>query len=538
MTPISRNDQHITAEEHVARGRSAMHEMRFTDAIADFRCACKLSPENPALWMRLAEACWRVEKYGEVICAVDRALQIRPESAMAHDILGCAYLELSRSESFEFIKDAEASFRKAIKLKPDFFEAHTRLADTLVAIGEYQEAVESYRRALDLAPSYLHAVTGAAIVFERLGKIDDARAILAHVIEKGIDSISLALAYTAISCNTGEENRAIALLEQLLGDQTNDRNMRMQGHFMLGKIHDANENFDTAFRHYRAANALNPGIFDATASDHAFKTVAIAFDEAMQAGRPRASNHCQIPVFIVGMPRSGTTLVEQILSTHPQIHGAGELLHIGELTKLLPGLTGVPWPECIGHVGCKTLDKLADEHLNWLSGLANGKARVTDKLPHNFRWLGLIDLLFPNARIIHCQRDPLDNCLSIYFQPFTVNHAYASDLQHLGIYYRQYERMMAHWRKTLRVPMFDLHYEAMVAKPEQCARELVEFCELEWDDRCLRFYESGRAVATHSYDQVRQPIYTKSVARWKHYEKYLEPLRQGLGYVEPTDFGR
>jgi hypothetical protein len=196
---------------------------------------------------------------------------------------------------------------------------------------------------------------------------------------------------------------------------------------------------------------------------------------------------------------------------------------------------GEPWPQCVDRLDRKTLDKVAQEHLDWLGRLAQGKARVTDKMPHNFLALGLIDLLFPEARVIHCRRDPMDNCLSIYFQHFNGAHAYANNLEHLGIYYRQCERVMAHWRKVVRVPILDVRYEQMVEEPELSARRLVEFCGLEWDDRCLRFYETERVVSTPSYDQVRQPIYKKSVARWKLYEKYLEPLKRSLGRDETAD---
>ncbi len=204
------------------------------------------------------------------------------------------------------------------------------------------------------------------------------------------------------------------------------------------------------------------------------------------------------------------------------------MVRLSESKHALATLTGKPWPQCVNHLNRKILDDVAQEHLDWLGRLAHGKARVTDKMPHNFILLGLIDLLFPEARIIHCQRDPMDNCLSIYFQQFNTDHAYANELASLGSYYRQYERVMAHWRQTLSVPILDVRYEQTVAEAEQSARRIVAFCGLDWDDRCLRFHESGRLVSTPSYDQVRQPIYTKSVARWKHYEKYLEPLRQSL----------
>ena len=156
-------------------------------------------------------------------------------------------------------------------------------------------------------------------------------------------------------------------------------------------------------------------------------------------------------------------------------------------------------------------------------------------MPHNFRWLGLIDQLFPCAQVIHCMRDPMDNCLSIYFQKFNMHHGYSSDLGALGRYYRRYEALMAHWRNALRIPILDVRYEALVADQETMTRQLIEFCGLRWDERCLRFYESDRVVVTPSYDQVRQPVYKKSVARWKNYEKYLDPLKEGLGLRDDSD---
>ncbi|MDH3513718.1 MAG: sulfotransferase, partial [Gammaproteobacteria bacterium] len=431
--------------------------------------------------------------------------------------------------------EAETHYRKAVEVKPDFTEAHINLATTQRVQGKFPEALESYQRALMLAPDNPEAVGGAASMLERLGRFDEARAIMAPAIEQGINSISLALPYAAVSRYTGEKDQAVTLLEPMLADETNNRALRREGHFMLGKLYDSDKKYDEAFHHYQAANALDSAKFDIEGNGRAFDSLIGLFVEAPHHRRARASNRSRLPVFIVGMPRSGTTLTEQILASHPLVHGAGELRHMGDIRKSLPGLTGVPWPQCMDRLDRQLLDNIAQEHLERLARLGPGKARVTDKMPHNFLLLGLIDLLFPEARVIHCRRDPMDNCLSIYFQQFNEEHAYANNLEHLGLYYRQYERMMAHWRTVLRIPVLDIQYEEAVANPEQNARRLIEFCGLDWDDRCLRFYESDRVVNTPSYDQVRQPIYNKSVARWKRYEAHLEPLKRSLGYVEPVD---
>jgi hypothetical protein len=190
---------------------------------------------------------------------------------------------------------------------------------------------------------------------------------------------------------------------------------------------------------------------------------------------------------------------------------------------------GKAYPDCLETIGVEALDQLAAKHLARLESLVPGTARVTDKMPQNFINLGLIDLLFPGARVIHCVRDPLDTCLSIYFQPFMKHHDYATNLTHIGLYYREYRRLMAHWRTVLRVPLLDLRYEDLVENPVEKVRQLLDFCGLPWNDRCLRHHESGRIAKTFSYSQVRQPIYRTSVARWRRYEKHLGPLIEALG---------
>ena len=237
------------------------------------------------------------------------------------------------------------------------------------------------------------------------------------------------------------------------------------------------------------------------------------------------------PVFIVGMPRSGTSLTEQILASHPEVFGAGELNDINESIAKLPAMirNNNTYPGCIKDLNQEIADKLAQEYLTRLDSFSTEKKRITDKMPHNFVNLGLISLLFPEARIIHCLRDPRDTCLSLYFQDFGWIHPYATRLENLGNYYVQYKRLMKHWTSVLDTPILTIQYEDIISDQEHISRELVNFCGLDWHDDCLQFYASTRTVATASYDQVRQPIYKKSIGRWKNYEKHLDPLTMALG---------
>lgn len=183
---------------------------------------------------------------------------------------------------------------------------------------------------------------------------------------------------------------------------------------------------------------------------------------------------------------------------------------------------------CIHKLSESIANTLAQDYLTTLQAKSADAARVTDKMPHNFLCLGLISILFPKARIIHCRRNPLDTCLSVYFQYFNDGHAYSYDLAQIGSHYRDYERLMAHWRKVLDIQMLEINYEDIVTHPDEMIRKLVDFAGLEWDPRCLRFYESTRLVSTASYDQVRQPLHPKSIGRWKHYEQHLDPLKAAL----------
>ncbi len=230
------------------------------------------------------------------------------------------------------------------------------------------------------------------------------------------------------------------------------------------------------------------------------------------------------------MPRSGTTLVEQIIASHPQCFGADELPHIGAIAATLPGRlqTDHPYPQCAAMIDAPLARSLAEEYLEKLQAVGGDAKRVSDKMPANFIYLGLIALMFPRARVIHCRRDPLAVCLSIYFHRFAYGHGYAYDLGDIGVYYRQYRRLMQHWHEVLPLEICDVQYEELVADQASESRRLIDYCGLSWDDRCLEYHKNTRPVQTMSNWQVRQPIYTDSIQRWKHYEKHLDELKEML----------
>ncbi len=508
------------------------------EAVHCYRNLVRLRPDEAQIHRDFGVLLVSLRRWDEAISHYRHAIELKPDYADAHYELGNALLDADPSP-----KSAEQGaecFRQALCYKPDAPGIHLSLAMALTDMGRYDEADASYRRALHLKPDFPLAAAGLAMLLERKGDFEASYALLKPLVDAGTENIYVALSYAALAGRFDCRTQAVALLEGML-QQPRDGQQRVDGHFALGKLYDELQDYPRAFGHYQRANSLDSRKFDEKQHQRDFDMLIGVFSPERIRRRPRASNRSKLPVFIVGMPRSGTSLTEQILASHPLVYGAGELPDITNIASRLQADLGGsnPYPQCLDAVTDRNIDPIAQRHLDRLGRFARDAVRITDKMPHNFLYLGLIDLLFPGARIIHCLRDPVDTCLSIYVQPFNGHfnalHPYAHDLRDLGRYYRLYQRLMAHWTSVVRIPLMEFRYEELVDNQEAMSRRLVEFCELDWDDRCLRFHETARVVKTASHDQVRRPIYKKSVARWKNYEQFLGPLIDAL---EDRDTGQ
>jgi tetratricopeptide (TPR) repeat protein len=309
-------------------------------------------------------------------------------------------------------------------------------------------------------------------------------------------------------------------------------------HFALGKCHDDVGDYGEAFAHFAEANRRMRATlrYDASKTARQFEAVRHFFTaEKFRQLRPAQPDdaNVELPVFVLGMPRSGTTLVEQILSSHPKVHGAGELRELLSIcqqpTAALPGGNAAAYPDNLAQATPQTLAIWGADYLNRLRRLAPDARRITDKMPTNFFALGLIHLMLPGARIVHVRRDPLDTCLSNFFHNFNTRQEYTYDLRELGHYYTEYEKLMEHWRSVLPADSFiEVQYEDIVADLEGQARRLLDYCGLDWSDACLDFHRNTRDVRTASVMQVRQPLYRNSVQRWRNYAAFLGPLREAL----------
>jgi tetratricopeptide (TPR) repeat protein len=508
-------------------GNARGDQGRWTEAETWSRQAIRLNPRMAEAYNGLGAALWHQGKASEAIANYRTALAIDPKLPYAMVNLGNALREQGK------LAEAETLCRQAIAVNPAIAEAHNALGTILLNVGAVAEAVASFREALRLAPNRADIHHNLGHAYRDLGQFDDAKREYSAALRLNPGDVKIHYSLSLIQRFRPEDQSTVEELEAAAARNNLPALERRQLHFTLGKAYDDLGQYDRAFSHYHEANELARPDFD--------RQQFVRLVERMEAWFPKSrfaagaggdsGSPSQLPVFIVGMPRSGTTLVEQIIASHPQVYGCGELADTDVMANELWGdrLSGPAVPSPPLDLQPQRLAQLAEAYLQRRRAVCGNALRITSKMPTNFFHLGLIALLFPKARVIHCRRDPLDTCLSCYFSDFKKSPPYHYRLEDVGFYYRLYLRLMDHWRAALPLAMLEVQYEELVGRCEELSRRMIDFCGLAWDDRCLRYYESRRPVQTSSVWQVRQPIYTTSINRWKHYVKHLEPLLRALG---------
>ena len=523
-----------------------------TDLAIDlYRRLLRRHPAIPIAHNSLGNLLQERDRWQEAIACYEAALAHDPRYTSAHFNLGRALLHMN-----DLVR-AEHCLRQAAALAPNDAQVRSRLARALVEQGRQDEALAETLRSVELDPDSAEIRNDAGVVYSNIGDFDTAREHYrtALALDPGFAKAALNLAKSKRFTAEHDEDEDRIRAATRHGDA--DRHTQRDLHLALGKVHDDRGEWETAFSHYERANRP----FTEAAARQTDEWLGLmdrmraVFDAGWFAARPSAAEDDPTPVFIVGMPRSGTSLIEQCLAAHPAVHGAGELSAILRLAtetaaragaKADPSRTGVvsmkaasrpgveaSYPECVRALPAAQIAALGERYLGHLRALAPGAARVADKLPGNFLHLGFIATILPGAMMIHCRRDPLDNAISLYFTDFMVGHEYSNDLRAIGRQIRGMRALMTHWEAVLGERLLTLDYEALVADPEPFVRRMVAHVGIEWDDACLRPHEVARTVRTASAWQVRQPVYRRSAGRAQRYQRFLGPLREGLGESAP-----
>jgi tetratricopeptide (TPR) repeat protein len=507
---------------------------RFDDALKAAERAHDLVPDEP---LALAELgyCRRLLGRGDAIECLRRASELAPGVADFHSWLADAYWDTHRHP-----RQAVASYRRAFELEPDSPQRMIRYAGILAATGRVDEAAPIFDRAIERAPNSLEVWIARARFAQIMGQQDEAKDAWRRVIGIAPDSSDALVVLAAQFPEAVDEPMRLRAEELAVAPRVGSRSRR-QLHFALYSLDRHRGEPETAFEHLREANRLRREELIAQNRGYNWKSREIYFDRIIATFDRAFFKKCrgwgdpsERPIFILGMPRSGTTLCEQILASHSIVHGGGELEGIRTVARLLPPALArksekpgaFPWG--MERITQALVRRMAKHYLDETSPLAK-LPRITDKMPSNYVHVGLIHLLFPNARIVHCTRDPMDNALSCFEQNFSHPTSWAWDLDDIGHYYIQYRRLMTHWTAVLPVPMLEFSYEATVRDFEPAARRLIDFCGLDWEAACLDFHRTDRPVLTASKGQVRRPIYDSSIGKWRRFEAQLEPLRKAIG---------
>ncbi|HEY8749589.1 MAG TPA: sulfotransferase [Tepidisphaeraceae bacterium] len=476
----------------------------------------------------LAVAADRAIEAGRFREAVDlylQALTLHPAQPEWHYKLGVA----AHNSGLRDL--AGQHFTEATILAPHHPAPHQALGDWCRNGGDISGALQHTERAVAIAPNEPEVLVSRAWALAAAGRTAEAWALVEQLNATGYCPPKLAGLCGQIAASVNKEQSALNVLTNVSACSTLSPSDRRQVHFAAAKIFDRLGRYDEAFTHATAAHESNRRPYNPALMRNLVDRRIQYYTPRKLHDLPRASHGSRRPIFILGMPRAGTTLVEQILASHPQVYGAGELPLISELALSMaasdPG-SSFDFPECLDSLPLRGANQQAEKFLTHIASLNSTARFVIDKMPENFLFMGFIATMFPDCHVIHCVRDPLDTCLSCYMTDFTHGHEFAQDLDHLGDYYVQYRRLMAHWHDVLHYPMIEVRYEDVVFDLEAQARRLLEQLDLPWDPHCLEFHKNPRYVTTASLHQVRRPIYSESVGRWQHYEMHLSKLKASL----------
>lgn len=502
-----------------------LQQQEFNQAVKYLNQAIILAPAFADAHCNLGLALLGLEQCDNALIHFEKALQLKPDYAEAYYSFAKLYLHQ------QLFTESEHYIHKAILNNPQQIEFYILLAEIYHGQGNDTQALLYLDQALSMDPTLSSLYLSKGNILMEMGEITKAEDQFLKVASDPAIDVRVSAHYCLVQLRRiKSDNSSLRNLLSIIDNPQNLSPSQLEYlYFALGKCYDDLGEWAKAFEYFTEGcrfKRQRTTYHIAQQIQFTDKLINYFTHETIKYLQPFA-NPSILPIFIVGMPRSGSTLVEQIISSHPQVYGAGELKYLNDLIQwsVKNHQTTMYYPENILQLSPEICRAITDKYISYLQRFSHDAIRITDKMPHNYIAIGLIHALFPNAKIIHVKRNPIDTCLSCYTKLFTHGQLYSYDLIELAQYYQCYERIMNHWRHLLPADAWlDIEYEDMVNNVEAEAKRLIEFCGLSWDPACLAFYQSKRQVRTASFVQVREPVYTSSVERWRRYEQELAPL--------------
>ena len=502
------------------------------EALEYCKKALELQPDFVQALFNLGTIQQESNQLHQAIDSYQKILKLKPGHAPVHNNLGTAFQNIGSLDK------AIEHFKQAATLQPDLAEAHNNLGTAYKNSGQPDKALSCYQKALAINPDYADAHNNLGVVLQQSGQLDKA---VVHYRKALLAKPDFAEVYAHIAAikKYSEADADIRAMEKIFNSKkSSDRQKALIG-FSLGKAFENLKQHGKSFQFLKKANHLHRSSYSYSISNESaafnkIKTICSKefFSAQDDLQQEESENSAARPIFILGMPRSGTTLVEQIIASHPYVFGAGELNTLFEvLNNLCRQKNSGQFPEGLAGLDQNDFKRLGSAYLKKLAAYRSRDERyITDKMPHHFLLIGLIKKILPWAKVIHCKRDPMDTCFSIFKTFFSIknSHPYAYEMTELGHYYNLYADLMRHWSNLLPDFVYDIEYEKLVTDQEEQTRKLLSYCGLPWDDACLWFHKTRRRVATASSVQVRQPMYKDSIKLWKQHAKQLEPLSRAI----------
>jgi len=496
------------------------------NAIIDIEKSIKLNDTNDFAFLALARIYQRKGNKEKAIelCRSSIALN-NNNDAVKLLVQICKELGNNMLSNSQF-DEAEGYFRTALDYSKNDATILYRLVLVLRGKGKIEKSIKLAERVIDINPNHVRAKTHIASSYELLGEIDKGTLLIENLIHNHPEHPLVNIVYAHYALRNKKQKEGISALTNMLRGNNIQEYDLITALMFLGKLYDSIGDFDSAFKYYKQANGILDKNYDTLSFSNHISTLINYFSKEKYYSIPESENTSDEIIFIVGMPRSGTSLIEQIISTHSSVFGAGELAYVNNLVNSIQSDMGLEnaYPVYLDEVDTNIMNKLAARLISDIRTENTDSIKISDKLPHNFLHIALIHKLLPNAKIINCVRDARDTCLSCYFQYFAGYHPYANNLRSLGMYHLDYERLMNHWVNELNIPVLTVSYENIVSDTRSEVRKVIDFLGLPWEEECTEFYKHKRTVATASYNQVNQKIYSGSVRRWENYKGHITEL--------------